>query len=193
MLLDYTKSNRSESEKYRQNILNILSNLKSFKPFNYSHYFNTYKAAPLTKSKLFVEKNSDNTIYMEKSYKIIKSGNIKDYAGLNILKCIIGDGDKSILFNKLRTEKNLVYSVNAKYPEEFYAPNLGKMIFSTTVSAENKNYIKDVLQEFQTTTEKLQSELVPIVMTFFPEKIRSLLFEEIIISIIQIIKTIINI
>ena len=76
MLLDYTKSNRSESEKYRQNILNILSNLKSFKPFNYSHYFNTYKAAPLTKSKLFVEKNSDNTIYMEKSYKIIKSGNI---------------------------------------------------------------------------------------------------------------------
>ena len=151
---------KSESEKYRQNILNILSNLKSFKPFNYSHYFNTYKAAPLTKSKLFVEKNSDNTIYMEKSYKIIKSGNIKDYAGLNILKCIIGDGDKSILFNKLRTEKNLVYSVNAKYPEEFYAPNLGKMIFSTTVSAENKNYIKDVLQEFQTTTEKLQSELV---------------------------------
>lgn len=151
---------KSESEKYKKDILDNLNTLQSFKPFNYSEYFNKIEAKPLTQNKMFVEKNNDNTVYIEKSYKIIKSGNVKDIVGLNVLKCLLGDYEKGILFNKLRIEKNLVYSVFSKYPEEFYAPNLGKMTLGTNIIAEHKNCIKEVLQEFEAATNKLQTELV---------------------------------
>ena len=151
---------KSASEKYKDLIFSSLSRLPVFKPHNYNDYFNLYPVTPLKENKIFVEKIDENVISVQKDYKIIRTGNIKDLAALNVMNIILGYDDTGMLFNDLRKDKQITYGAYSSLYNNTSVPKLSRLQLYSTTSAGNSDNLKTVLESFDNCAEKLQTDLV---------------------------------
>ena len=127
---------------YKQEIFNKLSSLQNFQPYNYAEYFHSIQAKPLEKTKVFLDINDSNLAKIIKSYKIIKTGNIKDIVGIELLNLLLGNDFDGMLYKKLRLEQNLTYSAQSNYDESSFIPNYG--IFSLCAYTGKDNLVHAV-------------------------------------------------
>lgn len=151
---------KSNNEQTKSNLIKTLSILPKFQQFDYSMVFNTSKAQPLEAAKVFIKSDSDNQITVEQTYKIIKSGNIKDIAGLKLLNILLGTGENSLMHKKLRVEKQLAYSPSSELRDNFYTPNLNTLTLKTQVTATNKNNLKTVIEEYGQFAKYLMTTMI---------------------------------
>ena len=151
---------KSSSLQYKNYIFSALSSLPAFKPYNYNEYFNIYSVAPFKENKIFIEKNNRDTISIKKDYKIIRTGNIKDMAALNVLHIILGADDNGLLFNDLRTDKQISYGAYTKLINNTAIPKLSRLLLHSATPAQNPENLKTVLESFDNCTKKLQNELI---------------------------------
>lgn len=151
---------KSNNEQAKSNLIKTLSTLPKFQQFDYSMVFNTSKAQPLEATKVFIKSDSDNQITVEQTYKIIKSGNIKDIACLKLLNILLGTGENSLMHKKLREEKQLAYSPSSDLRDNFYTQNLNTLTLNTQVSATNKENLKTVIDEYKQFAKYLMTTLI---------------------------------
>ncbi len=116
---------------------------------------NKYKPTALEKTKIFIERNDNNQIRIDKTFKIINSDNIQDRVGLMLLNGILGGDEKSKLFNSLRNNDKIAYDSYSSFDLAPTTKNPAKITLSTTVSADENN-LKTVLNEY----DKCINELV---------------------------------
>ena len=145
------------SSQYKQQIFNILSCLPKFQPYNHSEYFHSIQAKPLEKNKVFLNINDNNLLEIVKSYKMIKTGNIKDIVGISLLNFILGEDFDGMLYKKLRFDKNLTYSTGSEYVNSSFVPNYG--IFNM-VSYADKDNLQQVNANFEECIKQLMTEPV---------------------------------
>lgn len=141
-------------------IFQTLLKVPRLQAYDYSVIFNKYKPTPLEKNKIFVEKVDNNQIQIEKIFKIIESGNIKDRAGLLLLSKILGGTENSKLFKYLRNEDGIAYSANSMLNIDFPVSKTAKITLSTTVSAENKENLHKVIDKYDKSLNELISQPV---------------------------------
>lgn len=151
---------KSNMEQTKSDFVKTLSTLPKFQPYNYSMVFNTNKTQPLEATKVFVKPNNDNQITIEQTYKIIKSGNIKDIAGLKLLNILLGTDENSLMHKKLREEKQLAYSPSSDLRDNFYTQNLNTLTLKTQASATNKENLKTVIDEYKQFAKYLMTTLI---------------------------------
>ena len=142
---------------YKQQIFNILSGLPKFQPYNHAEYFHSIQAKPLEKNKVFLNINDNNLLEIVKSYKMIKTGNIKDIVGISLLNFILGEDFDGMLYKKLRFDKNLTYSTGSEYVNSSFVPNYG--IFNM-VSYADKDNLQQVNANFEECIKQLMTEPV---------------------------------
>ena len=153
---------KSASKLYKHTIFNKLAMLPVFKPYNYSSQFNSIPVTPLKENKIYIEKNDDKIVKIMKSYKMIKSGNIKDLVAINVLNYILGKDSNGLLFKLLRNEKNIAYGAYSDLYNNTALQNISRLNLSTTTSAKDYNNLKTAIEEFNNCIQKLQTELVDI-------------------------------
>lgn len=148
---------KDELLKNEGEIFQSLMKLPTLKPYDYNTFFNKHRSQPLEKNKIFVEENDSTQIKVEKIFKIIESGNIKDFAGLMLLDLMLGGDEQSKLFKKLRSQHNIAYSAYSQLRKD-YTPDLAHITLSTTVSANNKDNLHTVISEFDKSINELVAE-----------------------------------
>ena len=151
---------KSNNEQAKSNLIKTLSTLPKFQQFDYSMVFNTSNTQPLEATKVFIKSDDDNQITIEQTYKIIKSGNIKDTAGLKLLNILLGAGENSLMYKKLREEKQLAYSPSSDLRDNFYTQNLNTLTLKTQVAATNKENLKTVIDEYKQFAKYLMTTLI---------------------------------
>ncbi len=151
---------KSNNEQAKSNLIKTLSTLPKFQQFDYSMVFNTSNTQPLEATKVFIKSDDDNQITIEQTYKIIKSGNIKDIAGLKLLNILLGTGENSLMYKKLREEKQLAYSPSSDLRDNFYTQNLNTLTLKTQVAATNKENLKTVIDEYKQFAKYLMTTLI---------------------------------
>lgn len=90
-----------------------LSTMPKFKEFSPIKIPNTYK--PIEKAKVLTDTDFKNQADIIMAYKFKTNGNLKDSVTLDLLNKILGGGPSSRLFNNLREQEKLAYSVRSKY------------------------------------------------------------------------------
>ena len=106
---------------------------------------------------MFLDINDSNLAKIIKSYKIIKTGNIKDIVGIELLNLLLGNDFDGMLYKKLRLEQNLTYSAQSNYDESSFIPNYG--IFSLCAYTGKDNLVHAVTG-FDECIKKLMTEPV---------------------------------
>lgn len=145
------------SLKYKQQIYNKLSGLPNFQPYNYADYFYSIQAKPLEKNRVFLDINDSNLTKIIKSYKIIKTGNIKDIVGIELLNLLLGNDFDGMLYKKLRLGQNLTYLAQSNYDESLFIPNYG--IFCL-LSYAGKGNLQQSITGIDECIKKLMTETV---------------------------------
>lgn len=139
----------------KKEIFNTLLQIPKLQNFNYSEKFDSFKPLPLTKNKIFIETyKKDDSIFIEKSYKIINSGNINDIAGILILNKILGIGDKSRMFKAIREENLLSYAPSSIYGKHSDYNKIGYIRMTSEIKA-NKDNLRKVIEEYDNIINKL--------------------------------------
>ena len=151
---------KTNNEEIKSHLIKTLSTLPNFQSYSYSTIFNKSKAQPLENTKVFIKPDTNNQITIEQTYKIIKSGNIKDIAGLKLLNILLGTGDNSLMHKKLREEKQLAYSPSSDLRDNFYTQNLNTLTLKTQVSSTNKENLKTVIDEYKQFAKYLMTTLI---------------------------------
>jgi len=141
-------------------IFQKLMSIPKMRPHDYNAIFNKYKPQPLEKTKVFTRIDDEKQIKVDKVFKLVESGNIKDRAGLLLLNDILGGGDKSRLFKYLRNDDRLAYSVHSDFNTYIDTGNLSRIILSTTVSSDNKDNLQTVVKEYDKSINELISKPV---------------------------------
>lgn len=151
---------KTNNEEIKSHLIKTLSTLPKFQSYNYSTIFNKSKAQPLENTKVFIKPDSDNQITVDQTYKIIKSGNIKDIAGLKLLNILLGTGENSLMRKKLREEKQLAYSPSSDLRDNFYTQNLNTLTLKTQVATTNGNNLKTVIEAYKQFAKYLMTTLI---------------------------------
>ncbi len=151
---------KTNNEEIKSHLIKTLSTLPNFQSYSYSTIFNKSKAQPLENTKVFIKPDTNNQITIEQTYKIIKSGNIKDIAGLKLLNILLGTGENSLMHKKLREEKQLAYSPSSDLRDNFYTQNLNTLTLKTQVSSTNKENLKTVIDEYKQFAKYLMTTLI---------------------------------
>ena len=151
---------KTNNEEIKSHLIKTLSTLPGFQSYDYSTIFNKSKAQSLENTKVFIKPATDNQITIEQTYKIIKSGNIKDTAGLKLLNILLGAGENSLMYKKLREEKQLAYSPSSDLRDNFYTQNLNTLTLKTQVSSTNKENLKTVIDEYKQFAKYLMTTLI---------------------------------
>ncbi len=143
-------------------IFQTLLKISPLQKNNYSAIFNKFKAIPLTKTKIFIKTENDNDqIEIEKYFKIIESGNIKDRAGLLLLNHILGGNEKSKLFEKLRNENKIAYFANSRFDVNNETGKVARLTLSTNVTASTKNLHK-VIDKYNESINELVNKPITL-------------------------------
>lgn len=151
---------KTNNEQIKSHLIKTLSTLPKFQLYNYSTIFNKSKAQPLENTKVFIKPDNDNQITVDQTYKIIKSGNIKDIAVLKLLNILLGTGENSLMHKKLREEKQLAYAPSSDLRDNFYTQNLNTLTLKTQVSVTNKENLKTVIDEYKQFEKYLMTTLI---------------------------------
>lgn len=139
----------------KKEIFNSLMQVPSLEKHDYSVIFNTFKPISLEKNKIFIETSkNDDSININKYYKIIESGNISDHAGLLILNQILGKGDKSRLFKTIRNEKRMAYTTGSIYNSENTYKKIANIKMITIINADKDN-LRKVVEEYDNEVNNL--------------------------------------
>ena len=142
-------------------IFNNASQMNTVKPKN-TALENCYK--PIDKTEVYTAETNKNQAQVLQGYKFNVNGNIKDEMCINLLNSILGDGAGSRLFNDLREQRHLAYTVSSAYEK---CENIGVMsmrIKTTTNNTEtgekSLDNIKKSLDGFRDNIEKITNEKV---------------------------------
>lgn len=139
----------------KSEIFKQLMTIPTLKPRDYAAILNKYKPKPIEKNKIFTEEKNNNKIEIEKIFKIVESGNIKDRAGLMILNNVLGGREQSKLFKLLRNEDRLTYGAYSYFNHDESTGNIAKITLATTVSSGDKNNLKKVIEGYNKCTNEL--------------------------------------
>ncbi len=145
----------------------------AYKIFNNASGFNTVKPKdtslpdyykPVESAQVYTTETNKNQAQIVQGYKFKQNGNIKDDMCINLLNGILGDGAGSRLFNDLREQRHLAYTVSSAYDK---CENIGVMalrIKTTTNNAEtgekSLDNIKKSLDGFRDNVERIKNEKV---------------------------------
>jgi predicted Zn-dependent peptidase len=78
-----------------------------------SGYVLQERFAPVNETKVITEADNKNQAQIVQAYKFKHNGNLKDETALELLNVILGGGLSSRLFNDLREQQKLAYSVHS--------------------------------------------------------------------------------
>ncbi len=78
-------------------------------------FVNNEKSAPLSRNKVIIEADDRNQAHIVQMFKINETGDIKDFAALQVLNTILGSGMSSRMFMDLREKQKLAYEVYSDY------------------------------------------------------------------------------
>ena len=123
----FTKDNN-----LKQTIFNSISELKpvdKYTPTLIEDY------TPIANTKVLTDTDNKNQAKIIMAYKFPNNGNLKDTAALGIMNQILGGGPSSRLFNDLRENQKLAYSVRSKLAKE---NNTGIIKLSIGTTTDNK-------------------------------------------------------
>lgn len=158
---------------FQSEIFKTLTGVPELQPYAYKAVFDKVNFAPLNKTKVYAKGNDDNQIEIQQYFKIIESGNIKDRAGLIILNQILGVGNKSMLFKKIREQDKIAYSANSGYIIDTNTEKMSRFILETQVKATSENLHK-VLDEYKTCLNELMSKPISgVELETFKTKIKN--------------------
>lgn len=139
----------------KQEIFNSLLQVPELQKYNYSEIFNSFKPLPLPKNKIFIKTSEKNdSINIQKNYKIINSGNISDIAGIMVLNRILGRGDKSRMFKDLREDNLLSYAPSSVYGENSDYNKIGYVRMDSTIKADQDG-LRKVMEEYDNIVNNL--------------------------------------
>lgn len=150
-----------ENQDLKDKIFTQLSSFKKVKPFNYSRYDNF---TPQTETKVFTEEWNKSQAKIIMAYKFKDAGNLKDEVTTELLNTILGGGPTSRLFNDLREQQKLAYSVRSTLENNGNTAAIELIIGTTTDDKDTGEISYDNLQKaingFKSHVEKLKSERV---------------------------------
>jgi len=120
---------KEKFEQVESDIINSLSKLPTMNPHDFSKILNQDKPKDLEKNSIFLDKDdSSDKVKIEKEFKIIDNGNIKDEAGIILLNSILSSNlDKS-----LREDLGLTYGAYSAF--EKFNPKSGIMTVRTEIA-----------------------------------------------------------
>ena len=151
----------SENPDIKPLVFNKLSTFNSVLPYKYEIY-NTYE--PQTETKVLTDSANKNQAKIVEAYKFKLSGNLKDEVTIELLNTILGGGPSSRLFNDLREQQKLAYSVRSNLYSEGNTGVIALSIGTTTDNKETGEQSFDNLQKsidgFKHHIERIKSEPV---------------------------------
>lgn len=136
----------------------LLPKVKEFKPFSYENF------EPVKETKVLTDVHNKNQAQIVMAYKFKINHNLKDTATLELLNSILGGSPSSRLFNDLREQQKLAYSVRSKINCINNTETLALTIGTTTENKETGEISYDNVQKsidgFKKHIEKLKTEKV---------------------------------
>lgn len=145
----------------KDEIFETLMKVPALQPYSYSNVLDKCKPVPLEKTKVFIKKEENNSqIEVNKIFKLVESGNIKDRAGLMLLNTLLGGNDKGKLFKYLRNKEKITYGAYSGYDVDFETGTNSLIELSTSVSATNKDNLMTVINEYDKSINELISKPV---------------------------------
>ncbi len=113
---------------------------------------------------VLIDTDDLNQAQILKTYKFPMAGNVKDEATFELINAILGASPNSRLFQDLREQQNLAYSVSSSI-NSFENTNILSLKIQTTTDHKDQNVqsfdnVQKSLDGFKNHTDKLQNELV---------------------------------
>ncbi|MBP7211482.1 insulinase family protein [bacterium] len=140
---------KSEYLKNKNEILKILSKFPKVKPNDNLIFFKKFEQKPLSKNKVFTKETDENEITVEKDFKIIDSGNIKDKASLILLIQLLNSCDEdSPIYNDLRTKYKICYTPYAAGDSNHDTGDISKFLMVAETSANTKDGLQTIVNSF---------------------------------------------
>ncbi len=142
----------------------IFSNIASYPVVRQKNVdlFNSY--IPVENAEVHTVETKRNQAEVLEGFKFKQSGNLKDHLCFSLLNTILGDGPNSRLFNDLREQRHLCYSVGSTYETINDIGVLGLRIQTTTNNAETGQNSYDNIQKsiegFNENINRIKSEKV---------------------------------
>lgn len=140
------------------NEIQSLPKAKEFRPFHYKKY------EPVKETKVLTDVHNKNQAQIIMAYKFKTNNNLKDTVALELLNNILGGSPSSRLFNDLREQQKLAYSVKSELGKVFNTKTLSLIIGTTTENKETGEISYDNLQKsiegFKKHVQKLKTEKV---------------------------------
>lgn len=135
---------RENIKQVESEVIKSLSEIPMVKPHDFSKISSQYTPIDLDKTRIFLEKNdaSDN-VQIEKNYKIISNGNIKDEAGIMLISLILNNK----LEKTLREDLGLTYgatSYTAKPSPKHSVLTISTKIAKTPLEASTKTTLVQI-------------------------------------------------
>ena len=143
---------------------NIFSNIAEFKPVKPYHSITRENFEPVKETKVLTDTDNKSQAKIVMAYKYRNTGNIKDTVTLNLMNYILGGSPTSRLFNDLREQQKLAYSVQSKISKSNTTGVIKLSIGTTTDNKDTGEQSFDNLQKsingFKYHVDKMKKEKV---------------------------------
>ena len=132
--------------------------VNKFEPYIFQNY------TPVEKTKVLTDTYNKNQANIVMAYKFNVNGNLKDSTAIELLNIILGGGPSSRLFNDLREQQKLAYSVRSTLSGIDTTRVINLSIGTTTENKEtgeiSYDNLKKSIEGFQYHVNKLKTEKV---------------------------------
>ena len=143
---------------------NIFRNISSLQPVTPYEIITREDFEPIQETKVLTDTDTTNQAKIVMAYKYRNTGNIKDIVTLNLMNYILGGSPSSRLFNDLREQQKLAYSVNSKLSKENTTGVIKLAIGTTTDNKDTGEQSFENLQKsingFKEHVNKIKTEKV---------------------------------
>ncbi len=151
----------SKNPNLKQMVFNNTASLKPVQPKN-TELFKSYE--PIENTQVYTVETKRNQAEILEGFKFKQSGNMKDYLCFSLLNNILGNGPSSRLFNDLREQRHLCYSVSSSFDTVNDIGAFKLEIATTTNNIENGttsyDNIKKSIDGFNENIEQIKNEKV---------------------------------
>lgn len=150
-----------ENPELKNKLFTQFNSFKDVKPYKFEKYDNF---TPQTEPKVLTDISNKSQAEIVMSYKFKNAGNLKDNVTVGLLNTILGGGPSSRLFEDLREQQKLAYSVRSSVRTNGNTGAINLTIGTTTDNKETGEKSFDNLQKsidgFKNHVEKLLTEKV---------------------------------
>ena len=157
-------ANFNDNPELKDKLLARLSAYQAKQPFDVGPD-NIYK--PQSEAKVFTQEANKNQAKIVMAYKFKNTDNMKDKVSLELMNIILGGGPSSRLFNDLREQQKLAYSVSSDYTT---FDDIGMVKLQIGTTTDNKDTNEKSFDNIQKSINGFRAHIDRIVKEYVSEE-----------------------